>query len=333
MTASTDSTLAAEVSRLSLGQLGARIMLEQLEQIEKHEPGARAGSDPEELHKMRVATRRLRVAFGVFEEELAKAGVGELPVEEAKQVADALGGVRDLDVFIEWLDEQGRNPGSGESGAAAIRHVRADRSARRNEARRRMIETLDGPAPVALGNALTTQLEAIGCASFMVPGDGVRKKDRVARAGKRLLERSRKRLVKRGAGLFAPTMGELHSVRIAAKRFRYTCEFVRPALPVSDAALAAAIERATAVQDTLGELHDAHIAEAALLDDAIGAGMGGDGPAAAGIAALAKGQRARAEAALLGFREAWEQVPRRGWLKMRPAAPAEETNDDGAVDR
>src|SRR6266851_6188471 len=37
------------------------LMLEQLEAIRAHEPGTRAGADPEELHRMRTAVRRLRV--------------------------------------------------------------------------------------------------------------------------------------------------------------------------------------------------------------------------------------------------------------------------------
>src|SRR5688500_3394741 len=106
MTAGSESAAAGAASDLSLAQLRARIMLEQLDRIAKHEAGTRAGIDAEELHKMRVATRRLRVAFGVFGDALARAGVGSLPVEETRRLAAALGGVRDQDVFVEWLDAQ-----------------------------------------------------------------------------------------------------------------------------------------------------------------------------------------------------------------------------------
>jgi CHAD domain-containing protein len=48
----------------------------------------------------------------------------------------------------------------------------------------------------------------------------------------------------------------LHDLRIAAKRLRYTIEFVREALGPESAVL---IERVTALQDHLGELNDANV--------------------------------------------------------------------------
>ncbi len=62
-----------------------------------NEPGTRLGQDPEALHDMRVATRRMRAAFRVFgsyyDESVA-------PYEKGlKQTGGMLGTVRDLDVF------------------------------------------------------------------------------------------------------------------------------------------------------------------------------------------------------------------------------------------
>lgn len=306
MTAGSDSAAAGAASRLGLAQLGARIMLEQLERIAKHEAGTRAGVDAEELHKMRVATRRLRVAFGVFGEALARAGVDSLPVEETKRLAAALGGVRDQDVFVEWLDAQTAGHLEGSMEALAAARLRADRLARREDARAPLLAALDGPDRTALGDALHQRLEPI--ASGPADGGRIKKKLRVTRGGRRLIQRARRRLRKRGATLFAPSPDELHRVRIAAKHDRYVNEFLRPAFPAADAEIGARIEAATAVQDALGDLHDAQIAEAALLDDAIRAGADGEAHAAAGIAVLAKAQRARAEAALTQFKDSWEQL-------------------------
>ena len=161
---------------------------------------------------------------------------------------------------------------------------------------------LDGPDRDALGEALAARLGAIAQGG---PGR-TKKKRRVKRAGPRLIRRARRRLAKHAALLFAPTSEELHEVRIAAKRYRYVCEFLRPALAAAEAELTARIERATVVQDALGELHDAELAEAALIEDAIRAGTNGDARAAAGIAALARTQRGRAHEALIQFREAWK---------------------------
>jgi tetratricopeptide (TPR) repeat protein len=77
--------------RLSLPAAGARVMLEQLQRIEAREPGARGGKDPEDVHRMRVATRRLRAARRVFREALAGALDLERANAELKALATALG--------------------------------------------------------------------------------------------------------------------------------------------------------------------------------------------------------------------------------------------------
>ena len=62
-----------------------------------------AGDDPEAVHKMRVATRRLRAALRVFEDMLPPSAThlrGEL-----KWLAGVLGAVRDLDVQIHSLGD------------------------------------------------------------------------------------------------------------------------------------------------------------------------------------------------------------------------------------
>ena len=215
-----------EVSRLSVAQLGARVMVEQLDRILRHEPGTRRGEDPEELHKMRVATRRLRVAFKVFGEALAEEGIGDLPETEVKDVARALGGVRDLDVFAEWLTSMASEmPGD----AAALERLSAHRLGPREAARAEMLRVLDGHAMAALRGQLRERLTALGEPVFLVPGDGVKKRRRVARAGKTLAHRALKRMRRRADVGTVATSDELHDVRISAKRFRYVCEFIKPA--------------------------------------------------------------------------------------------------------
>ncbi len=63
-----------------------------------HEPGTRLGEDIEALHDMRVATRRLRAAFQVFDGYLPSKTAKPL-LKQLKQTGSVLGAVRDLDVF------------------------------------------------------------------------------------------------------------------------------------------------------------------------------------------------------------------------------------------
>ena len=65
--------------------------------------GTRAGVDIEQLHSMRVSSRRLRSAMKNFRSCFDRAGF-DLHIERIREIADTLGAVRDLDVWIAWLD-------------------------------------------------------------------------------------------------------------------------------------------------------------------------------------------------------------------------------------
>jgi CHAD domain-containing protein len=85
-------------SGLSLGEYAHRIIHDQYQAIAHLEKKVLADQDPEHLHRMRVATRRLQTALQVFENTI------QLPkAAQAKRVtaiAKALGKQRDLDVQI-----------------------------------------------------------------------------------------------------------------------------------------------------------------------------------------------------------------------------------------
>ena len=73
-------------------------LLDQFEEMIVQEPMAWEGLDPEGVHKMRVATRRLRSALRAFKKVLP-ASIRSFN-GEFKWLAAVLGGVRDLDVAI-----------------------------------------------------------------------------------------------------------------------------------------------------------------------------------------------------------------------------------------
>jgi triphosphatase len=123
---------------MSAGEVAFAILRKQFAAMRVYEPGTRLGEDPEELHDMRVATRRMRAALKLFS--------GALPEQagfyrnELKWLAGALGEVRDLDVQIEHLE--GLSSGQEEDREAFGEVVRA-LDKRRVEARKRMLEALD----------------------------------------------------------------------------------------------------------------------------------------------------------------------------------------------
>lgn len=87
---------------LSVGEVAFRVLWRQYTAMRAHEGGTRLGEDPEELHDMRVATRRMRSALRFFEDALSEEA-GRFR-EELKFFADILGEVRALDVQIEQLE-------------------------------------------------------------------------------------------------------------------------------------------------------------------------------------------------------------------------------------
>ena len=119
----------------SAGEVAFAILRRHFAAMLAHEPGVRLGEDPEELHDMRVATRRLRAALKLYSDFLPKRS--ERYERDLRWVAGALGEVRDLDVYLQGLcEESSRNGEVLEQVIALLRE-------RRVEARRRMLEALD----------------------------------------------------------------------------------------------------------------------------------------------------------------------------------------------
>ncbi|MGH9092925.1 MAG: CHAD domain-containing protein, partial [Acidimicrobiales bacterium] len=129
--------------RSTLGDLALAVVRTHLAVLLAREPGTRLGEDIEELHDMRVASRRLRAAFDLFADALpvrAQAMRGEL-----RWVAGVLGRVRDLDVQIERLAEMEAWAPGGEGDRSPLAELRVLLEAQRAAARRDLVAALDSP--------------------------------------------------------------------------------------------------------------------------------------------------------------------------------------------
>src|SRR5262245_12119869 len=103
------------------------------------EPGTRLGDDPEELHDMRVASRRLRAAVSLFRDVLPVTVMQ--PRGDFVWLGRSLGTVRDLDVQLEQLD--GLLTEVAESERVALLPLRSLLEEQRGVARVGMLEALD----------------------------------------------------------------------------------------------------------------------------------------------------------------------------------------------
>jgi CHAD domain-containing protein len=120
---------------LSCGEVAFAILRRHFAEMLAHEPGVRLGEDPEDLHDMRVATRRLRAALKLYSDALPKRA--ERYERDLRWVATSLGEVRDLDVHLEGLSEESSRNGE------VLEEVVSLLGERRVEARRGMLEALD----------------------------------------------------------------------------------------------------------------------------------------------------------------------------------------------
>lgn len=101
----------------AFGDAAARIVAVRAEEVFAHGEGVLDVSEPERLHAMRVATRRLRAALEICE-PCFPAKPYRKALKRVKRLADALGERRDRDVEIELLE--GFAADAPEEDAAAL---------------------------------------------------------------------------------------------------------------------------------------------------------------------------------------------------------------------
>jgi len=96
----------------------ARVVATRAEEVFEHSAGVLDIGDPERVHDMRVATRRLRAAMEVFATCFPRKRHRKA-LKQVKALADALGARRDCDVEIEFLEACAAEAGGGDREALA----------------------------------------------------------------------------------------------------------------------------------------------------------------------------------------------------------------------
>lgn len=289
---------------LTVGEVAFAILRQQFAVFLAHEPGTRIGEDPEELHDMRVAGRRMRAAMQIFEDALPRRA-GKLR-EELKWIAGVLGEVRDLDVQLgqleEWISEaEDREP---------LAELRAVLEERRGRARKAMLRALDSRRYARLVEAFTGML-----------GHGPARRSRagtlpVLAAAPDLVRRRYRKVCKIGDAITEESPAEdYHELRKRGKRLRYALEFLSGVYgdPARDL-----IKPLRALQDVLGDHQDAVVAISHLRELATAAG-GSNGlspPAIFVMGGIARCYETRAEGLRAQFPEAYAGIRGKRWKKL-----------------
>jgi len=220
--------------------------------MQRREAGTRSGADAEDLHDMRVATRRMRAAWRVFDGAF-KAGKTKKIRRHLETIADRLGAVRDLDVLIEGL--QAYSIAVDEDRRAGLDPLLSLWRKQRSAARNLLLSELDSDRYASFIKEMEQFMEAGANAASAVatPIAPRRVRDRAASEIWAAYE------TVRAYELVFPwaDVETLHELRIAAKWLRYELEFFGEVLGPDAPRL---LERVVALQDHLGTLHDADVA-------------------------------------------------------------------------
>ncbi|MDO9325152.1 MAG: CHAD domain-containing protein [Methanoregula sp.] len=240
-------------------------LLPLLEAFAKETDGVRAAEDIEYIHRMRVASRRLRAALPLFLTCFPKKNYNRWS-EEIRDITRALGEARDTDVQIAYLTKYqkrtekawcAKNP--DQSGNAptipAARYLVSNLQKRRGLLQAEVISALES---LEKSRVIDGMREA-----FSKPLPPLRRGQKRSFAygvspvaALRIEERLCDLLAFEPWVSHPEAVAEHHATRIAAKKLRYTLEVYAPVYRLN---LQKPIARVKAVQEILGDLHDCDV--------------------------------------------------------------------------
>jgi triphosphatase len=215
--------------------------------------------DPEGLHQMRVALRRLRAAISLFSDMLADSETNALKAE-FKWITGDLGPARELDIFLKRVVKPiaERRP-HGPGVTVVSRELRQ----RRRAAYARALAAVESPRYRSV---------VLDTAAWIESGDWTRRSDDLAGAllerpiaavAAEQLRRRWKAIVKKGKRLDELEPRRRHKLRIQAKKLRYAAEFFAGVFPgkKSTRRREEFVASLAKLQDALGDLNDIAVHE------------------------------------------------------------------------
>ena len=224
------------------------VLITRFEELCSFQATAMDWTDPEGVHSMRVASRRLRSALRDFMPYLRKRPLAPV-LKQLRSIADALGEVRDQDVAIAALEEMvSKAPADFSPGLKQFIETRKQLRERERDELKAILE----------GSELK-QLESefiAGVDEAAAPHAGSPAITFLTMSREIILERL-KEFEALSNGLLNPFEIEtLHEMRIAAKRLRYALELFQQCWGRGISGYAKRIAR---IQGALGGLHDCDV--------------------------------------------------------------------------
>jgi len=226
----------------------ADVILKQLNAIQAEMNGVRQSEDIECVHRMRVASRRLRNGLSLFETCLPKKKVPEWQ-RQIKAVTQALGAARDTDVRIELLNKF-YDTHTEDKYRRGIGRLRLRLTQYRAGLQQKVIDLTNVLESHGTQGEMTKKLQPL-----------VEHLEQVYLFSPALYEIGFNSITSRLDAFLAyeeyvlkpECIAELHAMRICAKHLRYTLEVFEP-LYRED--VKNTIQLVRKIQDELGEIHD-----------------------------------------------------------------------------
>lgn len=229
------------------------VLITRFEELVSWRDAALDWSDPEGVHSMRVASRRLRSALRDFMPYVRKRRLARV-LKQLRQLAAALGEVRDHDVAIHGLEEMQRQV--PRESSAALKELIEARKTARDETRNQL------EAIIAVEEMQALQTEFVSRIDEATSPERKSKRNdepqpTFADMARAIILARLKEFEKLSNALFKPLDSDaLHDMRIAVKRLRYAIELFQSCWPRSIATLA---KRAAHIQTALGDIHDCDV--------------------------------------------------------------------------
>jgi CHAD domain-containing protein len=289
------------------GDVIAAYLADQAERLQALDPMVRR-NEPDAVHQMRVASRRLRSTLQTYGGLIWRDDVSGL-ISELRWLGGLLGAARDAEVLSGHLLAMiADTPAEQVIGPVQAR-VQGHFAPAGAQARTAIIEALDSERYFAL----LDQLDALVTEAPLANGAAKSARATLPAAVRRTYRRTDRRMrAAHRARAGQPTDTALHQTRKAAKRARYAAEAVTPALGREARRFA---KRMRTVQTSLGDYQDSIIARQVERELAISAAHAGENAFSYGLLYerdVHAGDLARAKAEM-----AWRKAAKRGnraWL-------------------
>ena len=286
---------SVSLGREPLARVGQEALDKQLTRISDFVEPVCDHSDAEDIHQMRVATRRLRTMAHLLETTPAfrRKRVQRLR-KQLQPLADHLGGVRDLDILLETLGEYEHSIESVGESSETHSALREDIEQRREKALKRLRKTIRLPKTQRLLDHPSKVVERLGAHNQSAQQLLVRHV-----AGSALWSRYEAILRFETEVDGATEASQLHPLRIACKQLRYALElFSDDEDPCAKSLLTTLKE----VQTHLGDLQDSVFA-IAFLDQ-----LRNDHPDDALMDGFRAAQETQQTSLLQHFTPLWERI-------------------------